>query len=522
MARQPEAPALLEMSGISKSFPGVRALVEVDFAVRRGEIHAFLGENGAGKSTLLKILSGAQPPDAGTIVFDGAPRSFSTPHEAQKAGIVTIYQEFTLAPDMTIAENIFVGREPGSKFFVNHARMEAESRKLSDRIGLERDPGTRVRDLSVAEQQMVEIARALSMESRLIIMDEPTSALSRAEVEKLFAIVRSLKAEGITTIFVTHRLEEVFELCDRYTVLRDGRHVGSGAVGDTNIEGIIRLMVGREVGLLQSRRNSFVKPEVALSVEGLSRRRKSNDASAIELHDVHFSVHKGEILGLAGLVGAGRTESARAIFGADRIDSGRILVGGQAVAIHSPADAIRNGIGLVPEDRKQQALFLGLAIRTNITMAAHHDISNWASFINAAREDALVEEYRKALNIRMASGDQLVGNLSGGNQQKVVLARWLALRPRVLIVDEPTRGIDVGAKVEVHNLLIDMAKAGIAIIVISSELPEVLALADRIITMREGRVTGEVPGKGASQEKLMTLMTLGAGSAPEKRMAANG
>jgi ABC-type sugar transport system ATPase subunit len=281
-------------------------------------------------------------------------------------------------------------------------------------------------------------------------------------------------------------------------------------------------MVGREVGLLQSRRNSFVKPEVALSVEGLSRRRKSNDASAIELHDVHFSVHKGEILGLAGLVGAGRTESARAIFGADRIDSGRILVGGQAVAIHSPADAIRNGIGLVPEDRKQQALFLGLAIRTNITMAAHHDISNWASFINAAREDALVEEYRKALNIRMASGDQLVGNLSGGNQQKVVLARWLALRPRVLIVDEPTRGIDVGAKVEVHNLLIDMAKAGIAIIVISSELPEVLALADRIITMREGRVTGEVPGKGASQEKLMTLMTLGAGSAPDKRMAANG
>jgi inositol transport system ATP-binding protein len=516
------ATPLLKMTGISKSFPGVKALEQVDFEVGRGEIHAFLGENGAGKSTLLKILSGAQPPDSGTITFDGSPRVFASPHDAQKAGIVTIYQEFTLAPDMSIAENIFVGREPGSRFFVNHARMEEESRKISQRIGLERDPASRVRDLSVAEQQMVEIARALSMESRLIIMDEPTSALSRTEVEKLFAIVRSLKAEGITTIFVTHRLEEVFELCDSYTVLRDGRHVGAGEVKDTNIEGIIRLMVGREIGLLQARKETFVRPEIALSVEGLNRLRKSNDASAIELHDVHFTVHKGEILGLAGLVGAGRTESARAIFGADRIDSGRILVEGKPVAIHSPADAIRHGIGLVPEDRKQQALFLGLAIRTNISMAAHHDISNWTTFISARKEDALVEEYRKALNIRMASGDQLVGNLSGGNQQKVVLARWLALRPRVLIVDEPTRGIDVGAKVEVHNLLIDMAKAGIAIVVISSELPEVLALADRIVTMREGRVTGEVPGRGATQEQLMTLMTMGAGSAPERRMAANG
>jgi inositol transport system ATP-binding protein len=525
MAREPAAAPLLKMTGISKSFPGVKALEQVDFEVSHGEIHAFLGENGAGKSTLLKILSGAQPPDSGTIIFGGSPCVFASPQDAQKAGIVTIYQEFTLAPDMSIAENIFVGREPGSRFFVNHARMEAESRKLSQRIGLARDPGTRVRDLSVAEQQMVEIARALSMQSRLIIMDEPTSALSRAEVEKLFAIVRSLKAEGITTIFVTHRLEEVFELCDSYTVLRDGRHVGTGAVGDTSIEGIIRLMVGREVGLLQARKETYVRPEIALSVEGLNRRRKSNDASAIELHDVHFSVHKGEILGLAGLVGAGRTESARAIFGADRIDSGRVLIEGKPVSIHSPAHAIRHGIGLVPEDRKQQALFLGLAIRTNLSMAAHRYISNWASFISASREDALVEEYRKALNIRMASGDQLVGNLSGGNQQKVVLARWLALRPSLLIVDEPTRGIDVGAKVEVHNLLIDMAKAGIAIVVVSSELPEILALADRIVTMREGRVTGEVPGRGATQEQLMTLMTLGAQGASnvsEPRKVANG
>jgi inositol transport system ATP-binding protein len=499
---------LLRMTGISKSFPGVKALEDVDFVVGAAEIHAFLGENGAGKSTLLKILSGAQLPDNGSIELDGKPASFATPQDAQAAGIVTIYQEFTLAPDMTIAENVFVGREPGSRFFVNHSKMEQETQNLCRRIGLERSPATRVRDLAVAEQQMVEIARALSMKSRLIVMDEPTSALSRSEVEKLYAIVRALKADGIATIFVTHRLEEVFEICDSYTVLRDGHHVGAGLVKDTSIEGIIRMMVGREVGLLAHRQGSTAQTEVALEVKNLSRRRKATDASAIELHDVSFKVHKGEILGIAGLVGAGRTESARAIFGADTIDSGEVRIGGKPVTIRNPAHAIAHGIGLVPEDRKQQALFLGLAIRTNLSMAAHDRISAWGAFISTRKEKALVEDYRKALNIRMASGDQLVGNLSGGNQQKVVLARWLALRPSVLIVDEPTRGIDVGAKVEVHNLLIDMAKNGIAIIVISSELPEVLALADRIVTMREGRVTGEVPGRGATQEQLMTLMTL--------------
>ena len=498
------------MTGISKSFPGVKALENVDFTVGSAEIHAFLGENGAGKSTLLKILSGAQPPDAGRIELEGKQVSFASPHQAQAAGIVTIYQEFTLAPDMTIAENVFVGREPGSRFFVNHAKMQDDTRKLSKRIGLDRDPSTRVRDLAVAEQQMVEIARALSMKSSLIVMDEPTSALSRSEVEKLYVIIRALKTEGISTIFVTHRLEEIFEICDSYTVLRDGRHVGAGLVKNTNIKGIIRMMVGREVGLLAHRLGTTAQDSVALEVKNLSRRRKNTDSSAIELHDVSFKIHKGEILGLAGLVGAGRTESARAIFGADRIDTGEVLVGGKPITIKSPADAIAHGIGLVPEDRKQQALFLGLAIRTNLSMAAHKSINGWGSFISSQKEKLLVEDYRKKLNIRMASGDQLVGNLSGGNQQKVVLARWLALRPSVLIVDEPTRGIDVGAKVEVHNLLIEMAKSGIAIVVISSELPEVLALADRIVTMREGRVTGEVPGRGASQEQLMTLMTLSA------------
>jgi ABC-type sugar transport system ATPase subunit len=502
-------PPLLRMTGISKSFPGVKALENVDFAVGEAEIHAFLGENGAGKSTLLKILSGAQAPDEGAIEFAGRPAAFSSPHDTQIAGIVTIYQEFTLAPDMTVAENVFIGREPGSKLFVSRSDMENQTRELCRRIGLERSPRALVRDLSVAEQQMVEIARALSMKSRLIVMDEPTSALSRAEVEKLFDIIRSLKDEGISTIFVTHRLEEVFEIADRYTVLRDGKYVGSGNVKDTSLDKIIRLMVGRELGLLAAREVSFATAKPALTAAKITRRRKSSDASAIELHDVSFTVHKGEVLGIAGLVGAGRTETARAIFGADNFDSGSVIVDGREARIRSPQDAIRLGIGLVPEDRKQQALFLALAIRTNMSIAAQDRISSFRHFVSGRKEEALVEEYRKLLNIRMASPDQLVGNLSGGNQQKVVLARWLALRPKVLIVDEPTRGIDVGAKVEVHNLLFEMAKAGIAVIVISSELPEILALADRIVTMREGRVTGEVMRSQADQEKLMTLMTLG-------------
>ena len=501
------------MTGISKAFPGVRALDSVDLEVGEAEIHAFLGENGAGKSTLLKILSGAQAPDTGRIEFAGKPVSFTSPQDAQANGIVTIYQEFTLAPDMTIAENVFIGREPGTRLFISRTKLEEATRILTDRIGLERSPRALVRDLSVAEQQMVEIARALSMKSRLIVMDEPTSALSRTEVEKLFEIVRALKRDGISTIFVTHRLEEIFEICDRYTVLRDGRYVGSGPVAGTSLDHIIRLMVGRELGLLAQRDESFATGEVALAVEGISRRRKNTDASAIELHDVSLAVHKGEILGIAGLVGAGRTETARAIFGADAIDAGRIVVDGETARIRSPRDAIGHGIGLVPEDRKQQALFLALAIRTNLSMAAHDRISAFGVFIDGNKEEALVEEYRKLLNIRMASGDQLVGNLSGGNQQKVVLARWLALRPKVLIVDEPTRGIDVGAKVEVHNLLFQMAASGIAIIVISSELPEILALSDRIVTMREGRITGELARVDADQERLMTLMTLGMGRA---------
>ena len=499
---------LLRMRLIRKRFPGVQALDDAGLEMLPGEIHALLGENGAGKSTLIKILSGAQQPDSGTIEFGGQTVVMVSPHDAQRWGIATIYQEFTLAPNMTIAENVFIGREPGVGFFVDWRKMASETRAITKRLGLELQPMAIVRGLSVAEQQMVEIARALSMKSRLIVMDEPTSALSSTEVEKLFRIARELKAHGLSIIFVTHRLEEVMQICDRYTVLRDGRLVGSGAIADITIDGIIRLMVGREVKALFAHREREIAGDVVLRAEGLNRQGNAQDQNATVLADVGFEVRRGEILGVAGLVGAGRTEMARAVFGADAFDSGRVIINGREVHIRSPRDAIRNGIGLVPEDRKQQALFLALAVRINLSMASHRQILRWGVFIDETAERAMVEEYRQKLNIRMASPEQLIASLSGGNQQKVTLARWLALRPKVLIVDEPTRGIDIGAKVEVHNLLFEMAETGIAVVAISSELPEVLAISDRIITMREGRVTGEIKREDATEEILMSMMTL--------------
>jgi inositol transport system ATP-binding protein len=499
---------LLRMTSIRKRFPGVQALDDASLEVLPGEIHALLGENGAGKSTLIKILAGAQQPDSGTIEFGGETVVMVSPHDAQRRGIATIYQEFTLAPNMTIAENVFIGREPGAGFFVDWRKMASETEAITKRLGLEMQPMATVRNLSVAEQQMVEIARALSMKSRLIVMDEPTSALSLTEVDKLFRISRELKAHGLSIIFVTHRLEEVMQICDRYTVLRDGRLIGSGSISEITIDGIIRLMVGREVKALFAHRQREVAGEIVLKVEGLNRRGNTQDQNATVLADVGFEVRRGEILGVAGLVGAGRTEMARTVFGADPFDSGRIIIDGHEVHIRSPKDAIRHGIGLVPEDRKQQALFLALAVRINLSMAAHKQILRWGMFIDETAERAMVEEYRKKLNIRMASQDQLIANLSGGNQQKVTLARWLALRPKVLIVDEPTRGIDVVAKVEVHNLLFEMAQSGIAVVAISSELPEVLAVSDRIVTMREGRVTGQIKREDATEEVLMSMMTL--------------
>ena len=507
-----EPPPLLRMTGIAKGFPGVQALRGVSLEVARGEVHALLGENGAGKSTLLKILAGAQAPDAGTVLFDGAAVRLESPQAAQDLGIVTIYQEFNLVPTLSVAENVFVGRLPVrlGGGFVDWRELHRRTAALIGEVGLRVDPRRLVSDLSVAEQQMVEIARALSVDARLVVMDEPTSALSDAEVRRLFAIVRALKARGMAVIFVTHRLEEVMRLCDRITVLRDGQPAGTAVVADVTVEGIVKMMVGRELErLFRHRGGAGAVGAVALEVRGLGRGRDPRDPHAVVLHDVGLAVRKGEIVGLAGLVGAGRTELARAVFGADPFETGRVLVDGREVRLRSPLDAIRAGIGLVPEDRKQQALFLALAIRNNLSVAAMDRLVGAFGLLRRGREDALVERFRAKLGIRMAGADQPVGNLSGGNQQKVVLARWLALQPRILIVDEPTRGIDVAAKAEVHALLYELAAAGIAILAISSELPEILTVSDRIVTMREGRVTGELGRAEATEERLMRLMAVG-------------
>jgi inositol transport system ATP-binding protein len=506
---------LLRMQHISKRFPGVVALDDVSLEILPGEVHGLLGENGAGKSTLLKILSGAYHPDAGTMTLADEPIVLPTPLDAQRQGIVTIYQEFNLIPTMTVAENMFLGREPGSGPFVSWRRMREATAQALGRLGLDLDPMTPVSDLSVGEQQMVEIARALSMDSRIIIMDEPTSALSEQEVDRLFRIVAELKSQGLSIIYVTHRLQEVMQICDRVTVLRDGVRVGGGKVGDLGIDDFIRMMVGRSSAQLFTRLGDHRAPgPVVLKIEGLWRERDPANPHATLLRDISLEVRAGEILGLAGLMGAGRTEVARCIFGADPHRRGTFFIDGVPVAIRSPIDAIRHGIGLVPEDRKQQALFLDLAVRHNLAISSLGNLSWGRWFVNEAAERELVERFRKSLDIRMASAETSIADLSGGNQQKVVLARWLALRPKVLIVDEPTRGIDIAAKAEVHQQLDAMARSGIAVIAISSELPEVLAISDRIVTMREGRITGGMPRDRATEETLMHLMAIDPAAAP--------
>ncbi|RPJ02138.1 MAG: sugar ABC transporter ATP-binding protein, partial [Chloroflexi bacterium] len=409
----------------------------------------------------------------------------------------------------TIAENVFIGREPGYANFIHWSRLFRETRRITNRLGINLDPRRIVRSLSVAEQQMVEIARALSTESSMIIMDEPTSALTENEVQQLLAIMRDLKSQGLSVIFITHHLEEAMSICDRLTVLRDGRLVGTQNTANVVLDDVIRMMVGRSMSELFQRTETHELGEVALRARDLSRSGTARDPNAIVLDNINFEVRCGEILGVAGLIGAGRTELARVLFGADRFARGEIEVNGRRVNIRSPRDAIRHGVGLVPEDRKQQALFLALAVRPNLSMAALSRLLRLGDFVNTRAEQSLVHDYQRALNIHMASPEQRVSNLSGGNQQKVVIARWLALKPQVLIVDEPTRGIDIAAKAEVHQLLDDLARQGIAVIMISSELPEILSMSDRIITIREGRLTGEFTRAEATEEKLMQAMALG-------------
>ena len=441
------AAPLLDVRDTHKSFPGVRALQGVRLTVGSGEVHALLGENGAGKSTLLKILAGAQPADRGEIRFDGQLLAATDkPIDRQRAGLITIYQEFNLLPDMSVAENMYLGREPLRRGLIDWSRLFADAAAILSDLGMAIDPRCEVRRLSVAHQQMVEIARAMTQNAKLIVMDEPTAALSVREVETLHRLITGLKARGVSIIYVTHRLEEVKACCDRFTVLRDGQFVADGDVADVEIGDIIRLMVGRNVEF--QRRAPRVAGDVALRVRDVSRRRRPTDIHAVTLNGLSLDVRAGEILGLAGLVGAGRTEFARIVFGADNADGGVLHLDGWTGRFRSPGQALRAGVALVPEDRKQQGCFLDHSIRQNMTLPSLGRLKKWRFFVDARAERALVDRYARALRIKMANAEVAIGTLSGGNQQKVLLARCMALRPRVLIVDEPTRGIDVGTKAE--------------------------------------------------------------------------
>ncbi len=491
---------VLEMRGITKRFPGVLALDSVDFDLRTGEVHALVGENGAGKSTLMKILSGALRADAGQILIDGQPVSINSPQDAARLGIAMIYQELNLAPHLSAGENIFLGREPLTPAgLVDFRRLHEQAQRLLDEVGAQVSSRQRVCELGIGQQQMVEIAKALCQNARFIIMDEPTASLSEAEVERLFRLIRDLKSRGVGIAYISHRLEEIFEIADRVTVLRDGQRVASKPVSETDIHELVRLMVGREVELVYPRRAAKVGDEV-LRVENLSR--------PPDLFDISFSVRAGEIVGLAGLVGAGRTELARAIFGADPPTAGTIYVDGRPVIIRSPQDAIRAGIALLTEDRKRDGLCLGLPVRANISLANLGQVMQ-AGLLSFTRERALAEGMVKRLDIRVASVDQLARYLSGGNQQKVVLAKWLLTRARVFIFDEPTQGIDVGAKAEIYRLIERLAQDGGAIIFISSYLPELMAMSDRILVMSRGRIVGELSREEATQEKILELAAIG-------------
>lgn len=499
-------PPLLRMTGISKSFPGVRALDNVSLEVRAGECLALVGENGAGKSTLMKIVSGVYPADAGSIEIDGQQVHPRSPSHAQSLGVSIIYQEFNLFPNLTVEENIFIGREPNRAGFVRWRTLRTDALAFLSRLGVNLDPRAKVRDLSVAQQQMVEIAKALSLDARVVIMDEPTSALTETEAAALFRIIRGLKEAGLGVIFIGHRLEEIMAICDRVTVLRDGQNAGELSIEEATPDRIVQMMVGRPVDELYAESTEGTAGEVVLSARGLRRSGSAADASAVVLEDIDLDLRAGEILGVAGLVGSGRTELARAIFGADPIDGGEILLDGTPVRIGGPKDAIRLGIALVPEDRKLQALVLPLSVRENISLPNLSRMSRFG-FVRRQDERRLVDRFIEALRIRTPSQTQRVVNLSGGNQQKVVLAKWLAREPRVLIVDEPTRGIDIGAKAEVHTLLRELADSGVAVMMISSELPEVLRMSDRIVVMRQGRITGELSRSEATQERVMELAT---------------
>jgi ribose transport system ATP-binding protein len=492
---------LVEMVGIEKRFPGVHALEDARFELEAGEVHALVGENGAGKSTLMKILSGIYQPDAGSIRFRGQDVEIPNPRAAQQLGISIIHQELNLMPHLTVAQNIFIGREPRARlpFVLDDRALNTEAQALFESLHLRMDPRRRVGDLAVAEQQMVEIAKALSFNAAVLIMDEPTAALTETEIGELFRIIRQLREQGVGVVHISHRLEELKQISDRVTVMRDGRYVATVPTAEARLEQIISMMVGRTIFEEATEIPEAANDEVVLEVRNLNRGRM--------VRDVSFELRKGEILGFAGLVGAGRTEVARAVFGADRAESGEILVHGTPVRIASPADAVRHGIGYLSEDRKRFGLALGMDVESNIVLASLRRFVGWLGRINSRLTRLASQRQVTNLAIKTPSLHQKVRNLSGGTQQKVVVGKWLTADTEILIFDEPTRGIDIGAKSEIYRLLNDLARDGKAIIMISSELPEILRMSHRIVVMCEGRITGVLPAAEATQEAIMAYAT---------------
>jgi ribose transport system ATP-binding protein len=480
------------MKEIGKSFPGVKALQGVSLAVREGQVHALLGENGAGKSTLIKILSGAYTRDEGEIRLDGRAVAIRGPEDAQALGISTIYQEFNLARNLTVAENVSLGHLPARGPRVDWSAARTRARELLDRLGATFSVDAVVGSLSVAEQQLVEIAKSLNRKTRILVMDEPSAVLGEGDLERLFQVVRALQAEGIGIVYISHRMREIFELADEVTVLKDGRYVATRAVAEVTMDDLVRLMIGRDLKDVYPRRTPALG-EVVLEVKGLRRAKL--------VHDVSFTVRAGEIVGFAGITGSGRTEVVRALFGADAC-SGELRVAGKAYRPTSPTEAIRRGIALVNEDRKAHGLFLKQDVTVNTTVSSLRGLCT-AGVIRRARERALVLGMIRDLRIKTPSASFQVLNMSGGNQQKVILARWLAVGPKVLIMDEPTRGIDVGSKAEIYQLMDELTKRGVAIVMISSELPEVLGMSDRILVMREGTIAGELVREQATEEAIM-------------------
>src|SRR4051812_653527 len=506
----PVTAPVVALRNVSKAFGPTRALTDVTLELRPGQVHALVGENGAGKSTLVKTLAGIHVPDTGTVELDGRPIVLSGPAQARTLGLAVVHQEPRLFPDLSVAENVFLGHAPAGRLgTVDWSAMRREARALFDELDVRFDVQAPVHGLSMADQQLIEIAKALSVRAKVLILDEPTASLSAHEVERLFQIVRGLRDRGVAVLFVSHRLAEVFDVCDTATVLRDGRHVITTPTRDLTTDDLIRHMVGRTVTLFPK---ADTEPgDVRLEVTGLSR--------AGEFDDVTFSVRSGEIVGMAGLVGAGRTEVARVLFGIDQRDAGEVRIDGTAVRFRSPSEAMDAGIAYLPEDRHQEGLVLDFSIAENVTLPILPRLFPRLLVRRSAERD-VAREFTDLFRVRMTSVDQPVGALSGGNQQKVVLAKWLASKPSVLILDEPTRGIDIGAKVEVHRLISDLAASGLAILLISTDLPEVLAMSDRILVPHEGRITAEIAREHASEESVMYAATGNVEADPDVPAAA--